>query len=110
MRKYTFSLFHVIGIFQIRTYEWYFPKTKYLKFNTILTTYEIILKDKIFLARISWAALIVDEAHRLKNDDSHLYKALMDFKSNHRLLITGTPLQNTLKELWNLLHFIMSDK
>ena len=51
--------------------------------------------------------MIVDEAHRLKNDDSLLYKALMDFHTNQRLLITGTPLQNSLKELWALLHFIM---
>lgn len=52
----------------------------------------------------------MDEAHRLKNDDSLLYKALMEFDTNHRLLITGTPLQNSLKELWSLLHFIMPDK
>lgn len=53
---------------------------------------------------------MVDEAHRLKNDDSLLYKALKDFDTNHRLLITGTPLQNSLKELWALLHFIMPHK
>jgi Superfamily II DNA/RNA helicases, SNF2 family len=53
---------------------------------------------------------MVDEAHRLKNDDSLLYKALFEFKTNHRLLITGTPLQNSLKELWALLHFIMPHK
>lgn len=47
---------------------------------------------------------------RLKNDDSLLYKALMEFETNHRLLITGTPLQNSLKELWALLHFIMASK
>lgn len=62
------------------------------------------------LGSISWAFLGVDEAHRLKNDDSLLYKTLIDFKSNHRLLITGTPLQNSLKELWSLLHFIMPEK
>ena len=52
----------------------------------------------------------VDEAHRLKNDDSLLYKYLQDFDTNHRILITGTPLQNSLKELWALLHFIMPEK
>lgn len=62
------------------------------------------------LGSINWAFLGVDEAHRLKNDDSLLYKTLTDFKSNHRLLITGTPLQNSLKELWSLLHFIMPEK
>ncbi|XP_052863952.1 chromodomain-helicase-DNA-binding protein 1 [Anopheles cruzii] len=91
----------------IRQYEWCFDSTKKLKFNAILTTYEILLKDKTFLGSISWASLLVDEAHRLKNDDSLLYKALEEFDTNHRLLITGTPLQNSLKELWALLHFIM---
>lgn len=62
------------------------------------------------LGNINWAFLGVDEAHRLKNDDSLLYKTLIDFRSNHRLLITGTPLQNSLKELWSLLHFLMPDK
>lgn len=62
------------------------------------------------LGNINWAFMGVDEAHRLKNDDSLLYKTLMEFRSNHRLLITGTPLQNSLKELWSLLHFLMPDK
>lgn len=63
-----------------------------------------------FLGSVNWAFIGVDEAHRLKNDDSLLYKTMIDFKSNHRLLITGTPLQNSLKELWSLLHFIMPEK
>ncbi|PSN43172.1 hypothetical protein C0J52_09898 [Blattella germanica] len=95
---------------QIRQFEWCYTGSKRLKFNAILTTYEIVLKDKAFLGSLSWAALLVDEAHRLKNDDSLLYKALMEFDTNHRLLITGTPLQNSLKELWSLLHFIMPHK
>ncbi|KAM8793473.1 chromodomain-helicase-DNA-binding protein 1-like [Eudromia elegans] len=94
----------------IRTHEWMHPQTKRLKFNILLTTYEILLKDKLFLGGLNWAFIGVDEAHRLKNDDSLLYKTLIDFKSNHRLLITGTPLQNSLKELWSLLHFIMPEK
>lgn len=62
------------------------------------------------MGAVSWACLMVDEAHRLKNDDSLLYKSLKEFDTNHRLLITGTPLQNSLKELWSLLHFIMPEK
>uniref|UniRef100_A0A673C0X5 Uncharacterized protein n=1 Tax=Sphaeramia orbicularis TaxID=375764 RepID=A0A673C0X5_9TELE len=94
----------------IRTHEWMHVHTKRLKFNILLTTYEILLKDKSFLGSVNWAFIGVDEAHRLKNDDSLLYKTMIDFKSNHRLLITGTPLQNSLKELWSLLHFIMPEK
>uniref|UniRef100_A0A8C1SQY2 Chromodomain helicase DNA binding protein 2 n=1 Tax=Cyprinus carpio TaxID=7962 RepID=A0A8C1SQY2_CYPCA len=94
----------------IRDYEWIHQQTKRIKFNALLTTYEILLKDKGVLGNLNWAFLGVDEAHRLKNDDSLLYKTLIDFRSNHRLLITGTPLQNSLKELWSLLHFLMPDK
>ncbi|CAK1540056.1 unnamed protein product [Leptosia nina] len=94
----------------IRQFEWSFASSKRLKFNAILTTYEILLKDRQFLRSFSWACLLVDEAHRLKNDDSLLYKALKEFDTNHRLLVTGTPLQNSLKELWALLHFIMPYK
>uniref|UniRef100_A0A8C2CVU5 Chromodomain helicase DNA binding protein 2 n=1 Tax=Cyprinus carpio TaxID=7962 RepID=A0A8C2CVU5_CYPCA len=100
----------VISRKTIRDYEWIHQQTKRIKFNALLTTYEILLKDKAVLGNINWAFLGVDEAHRLKNDDSLLYKTLIDFRSNHRLLITGTPLQNSLKELWSLLHFLMPDK
>lgn len=93
----------------IRNYEWCHPNNR-LKFNVLLTTYEILLKDKIFLSAINWAVLSVDEAHRLKNDDSSLYRSLFDFNTFHRVLITGTPLQNSLRELWALLHFIMPSK
>nr|QVX32602.1 CHD1/2 [Platynereis dumerilii] len=95
---------------KIREHEWCHPGNKRLKFNVLLTTYEILLKDKSFLGAVQWAVLGVDEAHRLKNDDSLLYKSLVEFDTNHRLLITGTPLQNSLKELWSLLHFIMPSK
>ncbi|RZF46881.1 hypothetical protein LSTR_LSTR008262 [Laodelphax striatellus] len=94
----------------IRDHEWTFSSSHRLKLNAVLTTYEIVLKDKAFLGSLSWAVLMVDEAHRLKNDDSLLYKTLKEFDTNHRLLITGTPLQNSLKELWALLHFIMPGK
>ncbi|CEF66390.1 Chromodomain-helicase-DNA-binding protein 1 [Strongyloides ratti] len=90
----------------IRQYELFVPGTKKLRVNGVLTTYEILLKDKSFLSTFQWALLAVDEAHRLKNDESLLYTCLNNFSTNHRLLITGTPLQNSLKELWSLLHFI----
>ncbi|KAI0207728.1 Chromodomain-helicase-DNA-binding protein 1 [Lamellibrachia satsuma] len=95
---------------KIREYEWCHPGNKRLKFNVLITTYEIVLKDRSFLSSVDWAVLGVDEAHRLKNDDSLLYKCLTAFSTNQRVLITGTPLQNSLKELWSLLHFIMPDK
>uniref|UniRef100_A0A6A7FVM9 Chromodomain-helicase-DNA-binding protein 1-like n=2 Tax=Hirondellea gigas TaxID=1518452 RepID=A0A6A7FVM9_9CRUS len=93
----------------IRDHEWSFT-SKRLKFNVVITTYEIMLRDKDELKECLWSVLAIDEAHRLKNEESQLYQALMELKSNHRLLITGTPLQNSMKELWALLHFIMPNK
>ena len=93
----------------IQKYEWCSTNKK-IKANVVLTTYEILLKDKSFFNSVSWAVLIVDEAHRLKNEDSLLYQSLIKFDTNHRLLITGTPLQNSLKELWALIHFIMPER
>ena len=100
----------------IQKYEWHASPSgppqqqRKIKCNVILTTYEILLKDKAFFNSVSWAALVVDEAHRLKNEDSLLYQSLIKFDTNHRLLITGTPLQNSLKELWALIHFIMPER
>ncbi|KAI4715982.1 SNF2 family DNA-dependent chromodomain-containing ATPase [Aureobasidium sp. EXF-10727] len=77
------------------------------KFNVMLTTYEYILLDSAFLSQMKWQFMAVDEAHRLKNRDSQLYVKLMDFGAPSRLLITGTPLQNELKELSALMDFLM---
>ena len=76
--------------------------------KNVILSYECL--SQTFLMAESWAFLGVDEAHRLKNDDSLLYRCLEGFDTNYRILITGTPLQNSLKELWSLLHFIMPQK
>ncbi|XP_043368248.1 chromodomain-helicase-DNA-binding protein 1-like isoform X2 [Dermochelys coriacea] len=78
-------------------------------FHMLLTTYEICLKDGAFLKFFNWAALIVDEAHRLKNQNSLLHKTLSEFSVGFSLLLTGTPVQNNLQELYSLLSFIEPD-
>ncbi|XP_027537245.1 chromodomain-helicase-DNA-binding protein 1-like isoform X1 [Neopelma chrysocephalum] len=78
-------------------------------FHALLTTYEICLKDAAFLKSFNWAALVVDEAHRLKNQSSLLYKTLSEFSVGFSLLLTGTPVQNSLQELYSLLSLIEPD-
>ncbi len=98
----------------IRTYEYAFwnqngdpiaPGSHY-KFNVMLTTYEVALSECGALGKIDWRWVVVDEAHRLKNKNSKLFGALQTIHSEHRVILTGTPVQNSTAELWNLLHFI----
>ncbi|CAG84839.2 DEHA2A12276p [Debaryomyces hansenii CBS767] len=78
-------------------------------YNIVLTSYEISIRDFSKLNRINWKYLIVDEGHRLKNMNCTLIKFLKKLNVNNKLLITGTPLQNNLDELWSLLNFILPD-
>ena len=107
-----------------------------IKFNALLTTYEVVLKDRAVLSKIKWNYLMVDEAHRLKNSEAQLYTTLsvccyellqlsivslvqcitdvrfllgiQEFSTKNKLLITGTPLQNSVEELWYCLIFYYS--
>jgi SWI/SNF-related matrix-associated actin-dependent regulator of chromatin subfamily A member 5 len=77
--------------------------------DVLITSYEGLLKERGKLSKINWCYLIIDEAHRIKNENSSLSKAVRVMKTDHRLLITGTPLQNNLRELWALLNFLMPE-
>ncbi|KAK6636624.1 hypothetical protein RUM43_010286 [Polyplax serrata] len=78
------------------------------KFNVLLTTYEYIIKDKGVLAKLHWRFMIIDEGHRMKNHHCKLTQVLnTHYIAPHRLLLTGTPLQNKLPELWALLNFLL---
>ena len=76
-------------------------------FPVICTSYEICMNDRKHLAHYGWKFIIIDEGHRIKNLNCRLIRELQSYQSANRLLITGTPLQNNLSELWSLLHFLM---
>ncbi|RHY40775.1 hypothetical protein DYB30_005961 [Aphanomyces astaci] len=79
-----------------------------MQFNVLLTTYEYIMKDKHVLRKYDWQYIIVDEGHRMKNAQSKFAMTLGSlYTSRNRLLLTGTPLQNSLPELWSLLNFLL---
>ncbi|XP_058208498.1 probable ATP-dependent DNA helicase CHR12 isoform X2 [Rhododendron vialii] len=78
------------------------------KFNVLITHYDLIMRDKAFLKKIHWNLMVVDEGHRLKNHESALARTLVSgYRIRRRLLLTGTPIQNTLQELWSLLNFLL---
>lgn len=79
-----------------------------LKYNVLLTTYDYVMKDKHILGKVHWRFMIIDEGHRMKNARCKLTVVLsQEYMAPRRLLLTGTPLQNNLTELWGLLNFLL---
>jgi ATP-dependent DNA helicase len=79
------------------------------EFPVVVTSFEIVMADRKFLQKYNWKYLVVDEGHRLKNFDCKLVRELKCIPTANKLLLTGTPLQNNLPELWSLLHFLLPD-
>ena len=75
--------------------------------HVCITSYQLVLQDQVTFKRRNWHYLILDEAHNIKNFRSQRWQTLLNFKAEARLLLTGTPLQNNLIELWSLLYFLM---
>nr|XP_043626662.1 ATP-dependent helicase BRM-like [Erigeron canadensis] len=80
-----------------------------MKFNILVTTYEFIMFDKSKLSRVDWKYIVIDEAQRMKDRESVLARVLDKYRCQRRLLLTGTPLQNDLKELWSLLNLLLPE-
>ncbi|XP_022757390.1 ATP-dependent helicase BRM isoform X2 [Durio zibethinus] len=80
-----------------------------MKFNVLVTTYEFIMYDRSKLSKIDWKYIIIDEAQRMKDRESVLARDLDRYRCQRRLLLTGTPLQNDLKELWSLLNLLLPE-
>jgi len=78
-------------------------------YPVVVTSYEMVMNDRKFLGKLKWKYIIVDEGHRIKNLNCKLIRELKSYSSANRVLLTGTPLQNNLTELWSLLNFLLPD-
>ena len=81
--------------------------TPYSPFQVVITSYQLVVADEKTFQKMKWQYVILDEAQAIKNINSQRWKTLLSFNSRNKLLLTGTPIQNTMAELWALLHFIM---
>ncbi|KMV65371.1 DNA/RNA helicase [Encephalitozoon cuniculi EcunIII-L] len=82
-------------------------KKRFKNSDVVITTYQTAVSDEKMLKKIKWQYMILDEAQAIKSSMSRRWKTLLSFKARNRLLLTGTPIQNSMQELWALLHFIM---
>nr|CAG8607458.1 3503_t:CDS:10 [Entrophospora candida] len=76
-------------------------------FHVVITSYQLVVQDKSYFEKTKWQYMILDEAQAIKSSSSARWKTLLGFQCRNRLLLTGTPIQNSMQELWALLHFIM---
>jgi SWI/SNF-related matrix-associated actin-dependent regulator of chromatin subfamily A member 5 len=80
------------------------------KFDVVITSFEIVCREKNHFKKFHWRYFVIDEAHRIKNEKSQLSTVVREIKTHSRLLLTGTPLQNNLHELWALLNFLLPEE
>uniref|UniRef100_A0A7N0TWC5 Chromatin-remodeling ATPase INO80 n=1 Tax=Kalanchoe fedtschenkoi TaxID=63787 RepID=A0A7N0TWC5_KALFE len=86
------------------------PKRLYRRdagFHILITSYQLLVADEKYFRRVKWQYMVLDEAQAIKSANSIRWKTLLSFNCRNRLLLTGTPIQNNMAELWALLHFIM---
>lgn len=76
-------------------------------FHICITSYQLVLADEKVFQKVMWKYMILDEAHAIKNTGTQRWNILLNFNARNKLLLTGTPIQNSMAELWALLHFIM---
>ncbi|KAL5274579.1 hypothetical protein ACFFRR_000969 [Megaselia abdita] len=82
-------------------------RTNFTKYNLIITSYDVIRKDLSFFTEINWNYFVLDEGHVIKNANTKVSKAIKSLKANHRLILSGTPIQNNVLEIWSLFDFLM---
>ncbi|KAJ9100566.1 hypothetical protein QFC21_003610 [Naganishia friedmannii] len=92
--------------------EWTRPAVTFTEdapFHIVVTSYDMVNVDTQYFKKVRWQYMILDEAQAVKNAGTQRWTNLLSLKSRNRLLLTGTPIQNNMGELWALLHFIMPD-
>ncbi|KAL2825600.1 SNF2 family N-terminal domain-containing protein [Aspergillus cavernicola] len=77
------------------------------EFHVLVTSYQLVVLDAQYFQKVKWQYMVLDEAQAIKSSQSSRWKSLLGFHCRNRLLLTGTPIQNNMQELWALLHFIM---
>ncbi|CAK7341663.1 unnamed protein product [Dovyalis caffra] len=82
-------------------------REKFHKHNVIITSYDMVRKDSDYLGRFLWNYCILDEGHIIKNAKSKITAAVKQLKAQHRLILSGTPIQNNIMDLWSLFDFLM---
>jgi SNF2 family DNA or RNA helicase len=86
-----------------KRYGWHKPNA----FNVLITSYKLVIQDYSVFKRKRWYYIILDEAQNIKNFKSKRWQMLLNIKAKRKLLLTGTPLQNDIMEIWSYLHFLM---
>ncbi|KAK7312063.1 hypothetical protein VNO77_35609 [Canavalia gladiata] len=79
----------------------------FCKHNVIITSYDVVRKDIDYLGQLLWNYCILDEGHIIKNAKSKVTLAVKQLKAQHRLILSGTPIQNNIMDLWSLFDFLM---
>ncbi|KAL2351508.1 helicase swr1 [Cryomyces antarcticus] len=79
------------------------------KWNVVITSYQLVIRDLSAIKQRKWHYLVLDEAHNIKNFESLRWQSMVRLRTEARLLLTGTPLQNNITELWSLLRFLVPE-
>ncbi|MCQ2817534.1 MAG: SNF2-related protein [archaeon] len=88
---------------KLKRYGWHKPNA----FHVCITSYKLVIQDYSIFKRKRWYYIVLDEAQNIKNFKSKRWQMMLNFRAKRKLLLTGTPLQNDIMEIWSYLHFLM---
>eukprot|EP01091_Cochliopodium_minus_P019790 TRINITY_DN8430_c0_g1_i1.p1 TRINITY_DN8430_c0_g1~~TRINITY_DN8430_c0_g1_i1.p1 ORF type:complete len:1101 (+),score=344.95 TRINITY_DN8430_c0_g1_i1:393-3305(+) len=85
-------------------------KSRLIRFDLIITSYETVYNEDVLFQAVKWANIVIDEGHKLKNEKGKLFLSMSQITAFHKLILTGTPIQNNIGELWSLLNFLHPER